>query len=60
MWISKKEYASMQKKIADLEKQVKYQQLTIEMCKKVDTTALELRNEFQSSRNSSSLSGSIR
>ena len=50
----------MQKKIADLEKQVKYQQLTIEMCKKVDTTALELRNEFQSSGNSSSLSGSIR
>ena len=47
MWISKKEYASMQKKIADLEKQVEYQQLTIEMCKKVDTAALEVRANWE-------------
>ena len=64
MKISKKKYKELTERIADLEKQVKYQQLAIEMCKKVDLMALEVREElkeeFQSSGISSSPRGSMR
>lgn len=39
MWISKKHYEYINKRIAELERQVKIQQLTLEMCKKVDMAA---------------------
>lgn len=45
MWISKKKYKQLNKRIAELQQQVKMQQFTLEMCKKVDTSALELRKE---------------
>lgn len=60
MMISRRRYNYLRKRIAELEQQVKIQQFTLEMCKKIDTSAMEITIEGQSLRNSSLSSGSIR
>ena len=59
MWVSRKKLEKLKKRIAELEKQVYYQQLSIDTIIKVQTNADELIAEFQSSGNSSGDKGSI-
>ncbi len=60
MWISRKYYNALNERIAEQKQQLKYQQFMLEVCKKVDMSAKELINEFQSSGNSLSFRGKIR
>lgn len=60
MWLSRKRYQELKKRITELEKQVEIQQLTLRMCEKTDLYAHELIEECQSSRNSSLAKGSMR
>lgn len=48
--ITKKRYNELIERIAELKQQVKYQQFTIEMCKKIDTSTTEIKQEIQSAR----------
>lgn len=48
MIISRRRYNYLRKRIAELEQQVKIQQFTLEMCKKIDTSAMEITMEGQS------------
>lgn len=57
MWISRKHYNDLQTRIAELKQQIKYQQSLLKMCEKVDISAMELTNEFQSLGRSSSSNG---
>lgn len=60
MWLSRKKYLELKKRIAELEKQVEIQQLTLKMCEKTDLSARQLIDEYQSSGNSLSAKGSMR
>lgn len=60
MWISKKHYNALNQRIAEQKQQLKYQQFILDACRKIDMSAKELSNEFQSSPNSSSSKGEIR
>ena len=57
MWISKKRYKKIKKKIADLERQVQSQLFTIEMCRKIDSSASETIQEIKSQSSDGALSG---
>ncbi len=60
MWISRKHYNALNERIAEQKQQLKYQQFILDACRKVDMSAKELMNEFQSHSNSSSSKGEIR
>ena len=60
VWLSRKKYLELKKRIAELEKQIEIQQLTLKMCEKTDLSARPLIDEYQSSVNSLSSNGSMR
>lgn len=60
LWLSRKRYLELKKRIAELEKQVEIQQLTLRMCEKTDLSARQLIEEYQPSGNSLSANTSDR
>ena len=60
MWLSRKKYLELKKRIAELEKQIEIKQLNLQMCEKTALSARQLIDEYQSSGNSLSANGSMR
>lgn len=47
MWISKRRYRNLKREVAELRKMVEYQQFILEMCKKIDMSAKELKRKVK-------------
>lgn len=59
MWISKKKYKAILTRVVELKKQVKYQQLTLDLIEKDTLSMNELSEIYKSLKDSSSFKGSI-
>lgn len=47
MWISKRRYRNLKREVVELRKMVEYQQFILEMCKKIDMSAKELKRKVK-------------